>query len=190
MARTSFALVYGTAAPAGRLRTAMTVFAGRLSESGARTVEIDLSVTPMPFADGTPLEKLPPEAAAVLQAVSDCNALVLFAPIYRAAVPGALKNLLDLLPLEALGDKPVALVAMGASPHHYLGGRASLAPVLDWFGAISCCDLYLTGRSFEDGVPNAEATSEISACAASLLDITVRTAGLKIRPRPLAARMG
>jgi hypothetical protein len=63
------------------------------------------------------------------------RAVVFAAPVYRASYPGVLKNLLDLLPVEALRAKPVGILAMGASAHHYLGVDTHLRAVLAWFGA-------------------------------------------------------
>ena len=41
--------------------------------------------------------------------------MLLASPVYRASFTGALKNLLDLTPVEALRAKPVGIVAMGAT---------------------------------------------------------------------------
>jgi len=41
--------------------------------------------------------------------------VLLATPIYRGSLTGALKNLLDHVPVSALRGTPVALVAMGAS---------------------------------------------------------------------------
>ena len=79
-------------------------------------------------------------------------------PVYRGSMTGTLKNLLDHVPVEALRDKPVAIVAMGASDHHYLGAERHLRDVLAFFGALvvpTAC--YLSSRDFEDGVPGARA---------------------------------
>ncbi|MBV8288963.1 MAG: NAD(P)H-dependent oxidoreductase [Hyphomicrobiales bacterium] len=63
-----------------------------------------------------------------------------------------MKNLLDLTPIEALQGKPIVIVAMGASPHHFLAIDFQLRPVLTWFGAlVAPTAVYLTGNDFRDG---------------------------------------
>jgi NAD(P)H-dependent FMN reductase len=56
--------------------------------------------------------------------------------IYRGLLTGALKNLINLTPIPALRDTPVAILAMGGSDHHYLGGERHLGDVLAFFGAL------------------------------------------------------
>ncbi|MCH7621423.1 MAG: NAD(P)H-dependent oxidoreductase [Chloroflexi bacterium] len=70
-------------------------------------------------------------------------------PIYRAAFTGALKNLLDLVPVEGLMGKVCGLVGMGATDHHYLAVDTQLGPVLAWFGAhLVPVAVYLQSRQF------------------------------------------
>jgi FMN reductase len=183
-----FALIYGTAAPAGRLSRALEAFGNALTTGREATLAIiDLSRTSLPFADGTPADSLPSEARAVIETVSACNAVALFAPVYRASAPGALKNLLDLLPVDALEGKPVAVVSMGSTPHHFLANDANLHPILGWFGALQIPGIYLTARSYENGALTPEAREHLEVYAASLADTAGRLAGMAFRPRPLAA---
>lgn len=185
------ALVYGTAAPAGRLSLALQAFRNTLqARAGARTTTIDLASTPLPFAGSAPEGLHGSHLERVLDLIGNADAVALFMPVYRAAPPGALKNLLDLLPLQALENKPVAQVSMGATPHHYLANATSLGPVLDWFGAVALPGLYLTGKSFENGQLTEAALAELEAHAASLCDFTRRLSGVRLMPRPLAAASG
>jgi hypothetical protein len=78
--------------------------------------------------------------------------VLLASPVYRASFTGALKNLLDLTPVEALRAKPVGIVAMGATLHHYLGVHWQLRAVLAWFGALVVpTSVYLESGHFQDG---------------------------------------
>ena len=73
-------------------------------------------------------------------------------PIFRATFTGALKNLLDLVPVEGLMGKLCGLLAMGASDHHYLAVDTQLRPVLAWFGAHPVPGgVYLQSRQFQEG---------------------------------------
>jgi FMN reductase len=184
------ALIYGTASPAGRLAAAMKSFrAAAEADKRASASELDLAAAPVDWADGRPYEKLSPASQRALDMVSGAAGAVIFTPVYRATAPGALKNLFDLIPVEALEAKPVGIVAMGATPHHFLGVDADLHPILAWFGAVMVPPgLYLTSASFEQGAPTKSAADELAGYARTMVDFTARLAGAKLEPRPLAAR--
>ncbi len=184
------ALVYGTAAPAGRLATALSHFKAAVeAEDGASAPPLDLSKTSFDWADGRPQDQLSAPTQEAIREVSSCSALVIFAPVYRATAPGALKNFLDLLPVSALEAKPVGIVAMGATPHHFLGVESDLHPILSWFGAVSIPPgVYLTSSSFESGRPTTAASEELTFYARTMIAFTRRLDGIRLAPRPLAAR--
>ena len=101
-------------------------------------------------------------------AISDASAVVLLASTYRASYPGVLKNLLDLLPVPALRSKPVGIVALGATDHHFLGVDSQQREVLAWFGArVAPISVYLSNRDFNDqeqpSEPPAEKLRELGA---------------------------
>ena len=75
--------------------------------------------------------------------MGQADAVILASPVYRGSFTGALKNLLDHLPIEALTGKPVGIVAMGATNHHYLGVDWHLRDVLAWFGAIGSAAVFI-----------------------------------------------
>jgi NAD(P)H-dependent FMN reductase len=183
-------LIYGTAAPAGRLAAAMTSFKTAMEANGkASAVTLSLAATPLDWADGRPDEKLPTASRTMIEEISSSAGMVVFTPVYRAAAPGALKNMFDLLPVEALEAKPVGIVAMGATLHHFLGVDAGLHPVLAWFGAVVIPPgVYLTSASFEAGVVTKTAEEELAAYARTMVDFAGRLSGARIEPRPLAAR--
>lgn len=143
---------------------------------------------PLEGADGRPVAQCSDAVRSAVDLLSRADAAIGFVPIYRASAPGVLKNLLDLTPLEALENKPFAVVAMGGSDHHYLAADADLAPILTWFGAVPVpFRLYLRPASFEAGVLTEAAAADIDRYAQSFLDFTRRIEGLSVLPRPLAA---
>ena len=83
----------------------------------------------MAFGDGRPAEKDKDDTASIVARITK-DAIILASPVYRGSFTGALKNLLDHLPIEALTGKPVGIVAMGATNHHYLGVDWHLRDVL------------------------------------------------------------
>src|SRR6185369_4811522 len=112
------------------------------------------------------------DTPALVGMIGHAEAVVLATPVYRASLTGALKNALDLLPVEALRGKPVGIVAMGATLHHYLGAESHLRDVLAWFGAVTLpTSVYLSSAEFKDGVlqpAGANALDELVQAAAAL----------------------
>ena len=125
-----------------------------------------------------------------MAAIAAAEAVLFAAPVYRASFPGVLKNLLDLLPVEALRDKPVAIVAMGGSAHHALAVDSHLRLVLAWFGALALPNsVYLTGRDFAEGRLSSDgAIADLAALGEALATLAAAVAGKKFGPVPLAAR--
>ena len=116
--------------------------------------------------------------------------MLIAAPVYRASFPGVLKNLLDIAPVEALQNKPVGIVAMGGSPHHYLAVDSQLRAVLAWFGAlVAPTGVYLTGGDFRDGQLASEGgRKDLAALTATLVALARRLDPTALGPPPLAAR--
>jgi FMN reductase len=117
--------------------------------------------------------------------------VLLASPVYRGTFTGALKNLLDLTPIEALRAKPVGIVAMGATPHHYLGVDWQLRAVLAWFGArVLPTSVYLESAHFREGALADEASrAALADLVNALLDMPI-AAGGAVGPPPLAAGRG
>jgi FMN reductase len=101
-----------------------------------------------------------------------------------------LKNLLDITPVEALQGKPVGIVAMGGSPHHYLAIDGQLRPVLAWFGAlVAPTGVYLTGSDFRDGrLVSETARKHLGALTETLITLSRRLDPAALGPAPLAAK--
>jgi hypothetical protein len=106
------------------------------------------------------------------------GAVLIGAPVYRASYPGILKNLLDITPVEALQNKPVGIVAMGGSPHHYLAVDTQLRQVLAWFGAlVAPTSVYITGGDFRDGrLASDSARADLAALTDTLTTLGCRAA--------------
>jgi FMN reductase len=173
------AAVIGSVTPPGRLRRAV---AEALARAGDEHVLLDLAEHPLPFA-GVPAPDLP-----ILDAIERADAVLLATPVYRGTYTGALKNLLDLLPVEALRGKAVALVAMGATDHHALGADWHLRDVLAWFGALAApTGVYLTSADFADGVPGERAERVLDELLEGVIALS-DAIPTRLGPPPLAAR--
>jgi FMN reductase len=186
------AVVIGAATPPGRLARAAAALAdaARAQHPGVRVTIVDLAANPVDICDGRSEAAYGDATRSAIRTIVDASAVAIAAPVYRASYPGVLKNLLDLLPVEALAGKPVGILAMGASAHHYLGVDTQLRAVLAWFGAlVTPTSVYLTNRDFESGalvVP--AAVEDVAALARTLVTLAERVAGTTLGPAPLAAR--
>lgn len=185
--------VLGSVTPPGRLHRALNAGLESTRTSFPRWEAdlIDLADYRISFADGRPLDQLGDDTSAVVGRIVAADAVILATPVYRASFTGALKNLLDLTPLEAFSGKPCGIVAMGATQHHYLGVDSHLRAVLAWFGALVAPNsVYLTSSEFVDGQPREAAVTEVRELMRSVLtlQIALRELSHPLGPRPLAAR--
>ena len=94
---------------------------------------IDLREVTISFCDGRPPEDYPDDTPRVLERIQAADAYIIGTPIYRASYTGALKNLLDHIPVEAFMGKVVGLIGNAYTDHHYLSIDQELKPVLAWF---------------------------------------------------------
>jgi FMN reductase len=186
--------VLGSVTPPGRLHRALGEAVERARGAGpthsAHIELIDLAGRRIAFADGRAPEMLDDDTASVVAAIARADALVLATPVYRGSLTGALKNVLDHVPVPALRDTPVGIVAMGGSDHHYLGVERHLRDVLAFFGAHPLpTAVYLSSRDFADGAPGERAARELDDLFAAVGTLAQALRGTPpLGPTPLAAR--
>ncbi len=185
----SLLAVLGSVTPPGRLRGALAGALDRAAAAGRRTRLLDLADVRIAFADGRPPELLGDDTERVVDAIAGADAVLLATPVYRGSLTGALKNLLDHVPVPALDGTAVGIVAMGGTAHHFLGPDRHLRDVLAFFGAlVAPVSVYLTAAEFADGAPSADAEARLDALVADLADLAaLRARAAPGRARPLAA---
>jgi FMN reductase len=185
-------MLVGAATPPGRLAAAIEIAAGVAQTSGGDVaVEIlNLAETPIDICDGRPLDSYNETTRQVVARIAAADAVLIGAPVYRASYPGVLKNLLDIVPVEALQNKPLGIVAMGGSPHHYLAVDTQLRQVLAWFGAlVAPTSVYVTGGDFRDGKLASEpARMDLVALTSTLITLARQLDPTLLGPVPLAAK--
>lgn len=183
--------ILGSVTPPGRMHRALNEALDRAGDGGSAVERIDLAEVSIGFANGTPLDQLEDDSARVIGQIAASDAVILATPVYRGSMTGALKNLLDLTPVEALRGKPVLIVAMGATDHHSLGVERHLRDLLSFFGALTLpVDVYLTSADFKDGVPGEDAATRLDQGIEGLLALTRATGGLgEFGPDPLISRL-
>jgi FMN reductase len=185
---TTIAAILGSVTPPGRLSSAVGGALARIEAGGNSATLLDLGQFTLGFADGRPLEQLTDDTPRLVNTVQAAEAVVLATPVYRATLTGALKNALDLLPIEALQGKPVAVIAMGATLHHYLGAESHLRDILAWFGAIQLpASVYLSSADFAEGKLTAAADATLDELMATLVAFAGVAGSVSKGPAPLAA---
>jgi FMN reductase len=190
---TNLLAIVGAVTPPGRLNNATKLMLdhARASRPDLEVELINLGEKKIAFADGRPAEQLGDDTAAIVADVKSADGVVIASPVYRGSFPGALKNLLDHLPVESLAGKPVGIIAMGATTHHFLGVDWHLRDVLAWFGALVVpTSVYLTSADFVDGKLTANAQQDLTDLADAVIrlkDVAPSSGGF-LGPRPLAAR--
>jgi FMN reductase len=186
---TRLVAVVGSVTPPGRLNRAIELALELArAQPGCEAALVNLADYRIGFADGRPLDQLGDDSARVVGEIADADAVLMASPVYRGSYTGALKNLLDLTPVDALRNKPVGIVAMGATLHHYLGVDGQLRGVLAWFGALVLpTSVYLESSHFKDGqLADAAARAAIGDLVGALLAVA-RSPRDQLGPPPLAA---
>jgi FMN reductase len=185
--------ILGSVTPPGRLLSATQWLLDntRASYQGLDTDLINLADKRIAFADGRRPEQYLDDTAAVIQTVQASDGVVIASPVYRGSITGALKNLLDQLPAESLAAKPIGIVAMGATHHHFLGVDWHLRDILAWFGAMVVpTSVYLTSADFVAGELNDGARQDLRELVNALITLTrvAPAPGKFLGPQPLASR--
>ena len=181
-------MVVGAATPPGRLAAAVA-FAAAGAKNTAAVDVLNLAELPVDICDGRALDQYGQPTRQAVARIAAASAVLIAAPVYRASYPGVLKNLLDITPVEALQSKPVGIVAMGGSPHHFLGVDWQLREVLTWFGAlVAPTSVYLTGADFKDGRLESESGRDDMAVLCQTLIVLAGVDRATLGPKPLAAR--
>ena len=143
------------------LRTALAC-----ADGGVEAVSFDgLSRLPH-FNPDDDHDPLPPEVAALRQAIADSDAVLFCTPEYAGTLPGSMKNLLDwTVGGTEINDKPVAWVNAAADGRRGQGAIATLRTVLGYVQAniveSACRHIPVPGGAIgSDGLIADEGTRE------------------------------
>ena len=96
---------------------------------------IDLAEVDMVFSDGRSFTEYTGDTGRVSRTLMDADAIIIGTPIFQASIPAPLKNIFDLLPVNAFRDKVVSMVATAGSAKHYLVPQQQLQPILTYMKA-------------------------------------------------------
>ncbi|HEV7565212.1 MAG TPA: NADPH-dependent FMN reductase [Microbacteriaceae bacterium] len=96
---------------------------------------IDLADYELKFSDGRDYVEYDGDTKEVTAALMEADAIIIGTPIFQASIPGSLKNVFDLLPVNAFRDKVVGILVTAGSAKHYLVAEQQLRPILTYMKA-------------------------------------------------------
>ncbi|UJL46294.1 NAD(P)H-dependent oxidoreductase [Virgibacillus sp. NKC19-16] len=107
------------------------------SEPDADVELIDLKNYQLEFCDGRPFTGYVGDTKLIINKILSADAFIIGTPIFQASIPGTLKNLFDLLPIDAISNKAVGIVSTAGSAKHHLVVEHQLKPILSYMKAMT-----------------------------------------------------
>ncbi len=105
-------------------------------EEGNHPYQIDylqLDQLSLELADGRASEQYNEDTQKAISKMEESDGYIIATPIFQGSIPGALKNLFDLISPNTMRYKPVSVVANGGTFQHHLVVENQLKPILDYF---------------------------------------------------------
>ncbi|MGE0679293.1 MAG: NADPH-dependent FMN reductase [Candidatus Binatia bacterium] len=152
------------------------------------TTVLDLREVQIAFCDGRPLHEYGDDTPQVVARIQAADAYVIGTPIYRGSYTGALKNLLDHVPVEAMIGKVAGLIATGATDHHYLSIDQELRPILMWFNMhLVPGSVYARGNQLQGSeIIDEQLRAHLQALGEAVIDLQQLLQGGLQGPPPLS----
>ncbi len=139
----------GAVTAPGRLNAAIQYAVERASaQPGVSATLLNLADYRVSFADGRPPDRFTDDTARVVATLAGSDAALIASPVYRGSFTGALKNLLDLTPVDALRSKRALVTPTSVyleSAHFQdgkladAGARAALDDLVTALLAMAAC---------------------------------------------------
>jgi len=98
----------------------------------AKVSFINLADYELQFSDGRNYIDYEGDTKFVTETLMKADGIVIGTPIFQASIPGSLKNLFDLLPVDAFRNKVLSIVVTAGSSKHYLVAEQQLKPILSY----------------------------------------------------------
>jgi len=95
-----------------KTRTAMDYMVKEVTENyrDAEVTLIDLADYDVSFSDGRSYLEYEGDTGFVTKTIMEADAIIIGTPIFQASIPATLKNIFDLLPVNAFRDKVVSML--------------------------------------------------------------------------------
>lgn len=100
-----------------------------------QTTLLDLASYQVAFSDGRNYMEYEGDTKEIATQIMNADAIVIGTPVFQSSIPGTLKNIFDLLPINAFRDKVVSIVVTAGSAKHYLVAEQQLKPILSYMKA-------------------------------------------------------
>ena len=120
-----------------KTRTAMdyTLKMARDKYSDAEVTLLDLAEYEMAFSDGRNYWEYEGDTQHITETIMAADAIIIGTPVFQASIPATLKNIFDLLPVNAFRDKVVSMLVTAGTAKHYLMVEQQLKPILAYMKA-------------------------------------------------------
>lgn len=96
---------------------------------------LDLAEYELIFSDGRNYLEYEGDTKYVTETIMGADAIIIGTPVFQASIPATLKNLFDLLPVNAFRDKIVGTLVTAGTAKHYLMVEQQLKPILAYMKA-------------------------------------------------------
>ncbi len=136
-----------------KTRTAMNYVAKEITEKypDAEFTLLDLADYELQFSDGRNYLEYEGDTGFVTKTIMEANAIIIGTPIFQASIPATLKNIFDLLPVNALRDKVISMLVTAGSAKHYLVVEQQLKPILSYMkGQIVQSYVFIEEKDFHN----------------------------------------
>ena len=101
----------------------------------AEVTLLDLAEFEMVFSDGRNYREYEGDTKYVTETIMAADAIIIGTPTFQASIPATLKNIFDLLPVNAFRDKVVSVLVTAGTSKHYLMVEQQLKPILAYMKA-------------------------------------------------------
>ena len=120
-----------------KTRTAMdyTIKIANEKYPDAEITLLDLAEFEMVFSDGRDYREYEGDTKYVTETIMAADAIIIGTPTFQASIPATLKNIFDLLPVNAFRDKVVSMFVTAGTAKHYLMVEQQLKPILAYMKA-------------------------------------------------------
>ncbi|MFJ5624017.1 NADPH-dependent FMN reductase [Peribacillus loiseleuriae] len=96
---------------------------------------LDLAEYEMVFSDGRNYWEYEGDTKYVTETIMAADAIIIGSPVFQASIPATLKNIFDLLPVNAFRDKVVSMLVTAGTAKHYLMVEQQVKPILAYMKA-------------------------------------------------------
>ncbi|WP_138417680.1 NADPH-dependent FMN reductase [Aquibacillus sediminis] len=120
-----------------KTRTAMNYTVHIINEKypNSEVTLIDLAEYNVQFSDGRNYLEYEGDTGFVTKTIMEADAIIIGTPVFQASIPATLKNIFDLLPVNAFREKVVSMLVTAGSSKHYLIAEQQLKPILAYMKA-------------------------------------------------------